>query len=394
MRIFHVRGRACAERQPVSSGTEILRWIGLGVGTGLAAGFALERVDRWGEPARVRRAAAGPAQAARPAHTSAASARAVEAALEAEPRLAGTHDRRRAGQPRRGRAARLGAHPAARARAGRTRRSCAGIETRRQQHPGARRRRSPVHRSPTRSPTRAHDRTARPTVRSVRASKSELYRWWTRARALLARRRTLPGSGAPYVIMMPPPNVTAVLHMGHGLNNTVQDVLIRFERMRGRAGALASRHRPRRHRDPERGREAARQGRPDPVRPRPRGFVERVWELRAGDRRRHPGAAPGHRLLSATGRAPTSRWMKISPARCAKSSSGCTRRADLPRPLHHQLVSPLPHRAVQRRSGEGRGRRTDLASPLSARRRRRPHHRRHHPARDDAGRYRRRGASR
>ncbi len=41
--------------------------------------------------------------------------------------------------------------------------------------------------------------------------------------------------GQPYVIMMPPPNVTAVLHMGHGLNDTVQDVLIRFERMRGRA---------------------------------------------------------------------------------------------------------------------------------------------------------------
>ena len=33
---------------------------------------------------------------------------------------------------------------------------------------------------------------------------------------------------------MPPPNVTAELHTGHGLNNTVQDVLIRFERMRGR----------------------------------------------------------------------------------------------------------------------------------------------------------------
>ena len=40
--------------------------------------------------------------------------------------------------------------------------------------------------------------------------------------------------GRPYVIVIPPPNVTAVLHMGHGLNNTVQDVLIRFERMRGR----------------------------------------------------------------------------------------------------------------------------------------------------------------
>ncbi|HJS46956.1 MAG TPA: valine--tRNA ligase [Gemmatimonadales bacterium] len=42
-----------------------------------------------------------------------------------------------------------------------------------------------------------------------------------------------PGA-EPYVIMMPPPNVTAQLHMGHGLNNTVQDVLVRFERMRGR----------------------------------------------------------------------------------------------------------------------------------------------------------------
>jgi len=37
-----------------------------------------------------------------------------------------------------------------------------------------------------------------------------------------------------YVIVIPPPNVTGVLHLGHGLNNTIQDVLIRFERMRGR----------------------------------------------------------------------------------------------------------------------------------------------------------------
>ncbi|MGD8698923.1 MAG: valine--tRNA ligase, partial [Gemmatimonadales bacterium] len=38
----------------------------------------------------------------------------------------------------------------------------------------------------------------------------------------------------PYVIVMPPPNVTAELHMGHGLNNTIQDVLIRWRRMQGR----------------------------------------------------------------------------------------------------------------------------------------------------------------
>jgi valyl-tRNA synthetase len=66
---------------------------------------------------------------------------------------------------------------------------------------------------------------------------SQLYAWW-QERDLFspegaARARGGP-PGEPYVIQMPPPNVTAELHTGHGLNNTVQDVLIRFERMRGR----------------------------------------------------------------------------------------------------------------------------------------------------------------
>ncbi|MFX5854687.1 class I tRNA ligase family protein, partial [Acinetobacter baumannii] len=38
----------------------------------------------------------------------------------------------------------------------------------------------------------------------------------------------------PFSIVIPPPNVTGSLHMGHALNNTLQDILIRFERMRGR----------------------------------------------------------------------------------------------------------------------------------------------------------------
>ncbi|MFA5204417.1 MAG: valine--tRNA ligase [Lentisphaeria bacterium] len=43
------------------------------------------------------------------------------------------------------------------------------------------------------------------------------------------------GSGRqPYTIVIPPPNVTGVLTMGHVLNNTLQDILIRFEKMRGR----------------------------------------------------------------------------------------------------------------------------------------------------------------
>ena len=37
----------------------------------------------------------------------------------------------------------------------------------------------------------------------------------------------------PYTIVIPPPNVTGSLHMGHALNNTIQDILIRFNRMRG-----------------------------------------------------------------------------------------------------------------------------------------------------------------
>ena len=43
-----------------------------------------------------------------------------------------------------------------------------------------------------------------------------------------------PDSREPYVIVIPPPNVTGVLHMGHMMNNTLQDVLIRRARMTGK----------------------------------------------------------------------------------------------------------------------------------------------------------------
>jgi valyl-tRNA synthetase len=61
------------------------------------------------------------------------------------------------------------------------------------------------------------------------AIESDIYRRWMDAGVF----SPTPG-GRPYVIVIPPPNVTDRLHMGHGLNNTLQDVLIRFERMRGR----------------------------------------------------------------------------------------------------------------------------------------------------------------
>jgi valyl-tRNA synthetase len=56
---------------------------------------------------------------------------------------------------------------------------------------------------------------------------------WEKAEAFKAGRADRAGA-PPYAIVIPPPNVTGSLHMGHALNNTLQDVLCRFERMRGK----------------------------------------------------------------------------------------------------------------------------------------------------------------
>jgi valyl-tRNA synthetase len=61
-------------------------------------------------------------------------------------------------------------------------------------------------------------------------TEGSLYRWWEEQGFFHADE----ASGKPaYVIPIPPPNVTARLHMGHGLNNTVQDILVRWRRMQG-----------------------------------------------------------------------------------------------------------------------------------------------------------------
>src|SRR3990167_9717445 len=45
---------------------------------------------------------------------------------------------------------------------------------------------------------------------------------------------TASGKGTPYCIMLPPPNVTGSLHMGHGFVFTLMDILIRYQRMCGK----------------------------------------------------------------------------------------------------------------------------------------------------------------
>src|SRR5499427_1285949 len=66
-----------------------------------------------------------------------------------------------------------------------------------------------------------------------REVEGRIYALWEAAGAFRAGRPER-AKAEPYCIVIPPPNVTGSLHMGHALNNTLQDILCRFERMRGK----------------------------------------------------------------------------------------------------------------------------------------------------------------
>jgi valyl-tRNA synthetase len=66
-----------------------------------------------------------------------------------------------------------------------------------------------------------------------REIEGRIYAAWEDAGAFRAERPER-AKAPPYCIVIPPPNVTGSLHMGHALNNTLQDILCRFERMRGK----------------------------------------------------------------------------------------------------------------------------------------------------------------
>ena len=63
-------------------------------------------------------------------------------------------------------------------------------------------------------------------------AEARIYAAWESAGAFRAGANARPGA-EPFCIMIPPPNVTGVLHMGHAFNNTLQDILVRWHRMRG-----------------------------------------------------------------------------------------------------------------------------------------------------------------
>ncbi len=75
-----------------------------------------------------------------------------------------------------------------------------------------------------------------PTTYTASEQEPAIYARWLAAGCFSAdasRSKHLGGDREPYTIVMPPPNVTAILHVGHGLNNAVQDVLVRVARMKG-----------------------------------------------------------------------------------------------------------------------------------------------------------------
>lgn len=65
------------------------------------------------------------------------------------------------------------------------------------------------------------------------AVETRIYEQWDKAGTFKAGAGAKPGAET-FSIVIPPPNVTGSLHIGHALNNTIQDILIRFERMRGK----------------------------------------------------------------------------------------------------------------------------------------------------------------
>jgi valyl-tRNA synthetase len=65
---------------------------------------------------------------------------------------------------------------------------------------------------------------------SPKETEDKWYQYWLENKFF----KSVPDEREPYTIVIPPPNVTGVLHMGHMLNNTIQDVLVRRARMKGK----------------------------------------------------------------------------------------------------------------------------------------------------------------
>ena len=136
---------------------------------------------------------------------------------------------------------------------------------------------------------------------------------------------TRPAEGTAaenFSVAIPPPNVTSALHMGHALNGTIQDALVRLNRMRGRNSALGAGYRPRQHRRPRLAREGAARGGNVAPRARPRSLPRASLGVEGGVRladRRAAEAARAHPATTSESASPSTR------ATCAPSIASSSR---------------------------------------------------------------------
>src|SRR4030043_2293098 len=70
-----------------------------------------------------------------------------------------------------------------------------------------------------------------PTRYDPASTEDKWYKFWEENNLFAAK---VNPAKNPFSIVIPPPNVTGILHMGPALNNTIQDILIRYQRMKGR----------------------------------------------------------------------------------------------------------------------------------------------------------------
>src|SRR5690606_34891257 len=69
-----------------------------------------------------------------------------------------------------------------------------------------------------------------PTRYEPHATEARWYPYWEQRGYF---RADVNAAGDPYCIVIPPPNITGILHIGHALNSTIQDILVRWKRMAG-----------------------------------------------------------------------------------------------------------------------------------------------------------------
>ena len=192
-----------------------------------------------------------------------------------------------------------------------------------------------------------------------------IYREWEEQGYFTAK---IDADKLPFTIVIPPPNITGQLHMGHALNDTIQDIIIRFKRMQGYQCAVASGDRSRLHRDGSENRRADGAGGAHQGRRGQRGLFRARLGVEGTVRRPHRRTAEEHGLFLRLV-APCFHDGRKLLARGARSiREPLQQGADLQGRSHHQLVPVLQDRSVGRRGGiRGRGL-LPLAHQVSGRR--------------------------